>query len=624
MTSNTLPDLTAGFPEPTDEAWRALVEKALGGRDFDRALTSDTLSGVKVNALYAAAQGAGLVKRSGAGAPWTIAQRVDLPNASAANAAALGDLMGGASGLVLVSDQSAGARGFGLELRNSGALETALQDVAVAMIALALEPGPEARAEASLLRALVSSRGDVPDALSITWGFDPLGSLMRDGILAGAPETLFRELADDLAGLSGDGFRGPFIACDVRRVHEAGGSETGELAAALAIGVAYLRGLEAAGRTLTDTAPALHWTFAVDSDQLFGIAKLRAMRKLWARVCDASGLDAAPPIHIRAETAWRMLSKRDPAVNMLRATIATFAAGVGGADAITVLPHTLAHGVPRDAARRLARNTQLVLLEEANLWRVADPSAGAGAIEAMTDALCERAWAGFQAIEAAGGWIAALKAGQFQASVADVAAKRRQAVQTGREELTGVTAFPPDGDAAMDVDPVPAGTPLPHAGEPIAEPLPSLRLSAPFEALAEATAAQASETGRMTAVFLARIGPAADHAARATWTANRLAVAGIGTVGPADGFLTSGDVGQAFAQSGAAVACLCGDDDAYATLGDAAVQALKSAGAAYVIVAGRPADTAVVEALETSGSDLFLTARGDILGDLRAIQEAIC
>ncbi|MEO1265970.1 MAG: methylmalonyl-CoA mutase, partial [Pseudomonadota bacterium] len=202
--------------------------------------------------------------------------------------------------------------------------------------------------------------------------------------------------------------------------------------------------------------------------------------------------------------------------------------------------------------------------------------------------------------------------------------KRRQAVQTGREELTGVTAFPPDGDAAMDVDPVPAGTPLPHAGEPIAEPLPSLRLSAPFEALAEATAAQASETGRMAAVFLARIGPAADHASRATWTANRLAVAGIGTVGPADGFLTSGDVGQAFAQSGAAVACLCGDDDAYATLGDAAVRALKSAGAAYVIVAGRPVDTAVAEALETSGSNLFLTARGDILDDLRAIQEAIC
>ena len=128
---------------------------------------------------------------------------------------------------------------------------------------------------------------------------------------------------------------------------------------------------------------------SADADQFLTMAKFRALRLLWARIEQGCGL-TPKPLFIAAETAWRMLTQRDPYVNMLRATMATFSAGLGGADSITVLPHTLALGLPDAFARRAARNTQLVLLEESNLAKVADPAAGSGGIEALTQSFARR------------------------------------------------------------------------------------------------------------------------------------------------------------------------------------------------------------------------------------------
>ena len=174
------------------------------------------------------------------------------------------------------------------------------------------------------------------------------------------------------------GFAGPTARVDTRAYHEAGASEAQELAAALATGVAYLRALESAGIRSPRRARALSFLIVADADEFLTVAKLRALRRLWARVEEACGL-APEPIRLHAETAWRMATRRDPWVNLLRATIAAFSAGIGGADGVTVLPFTAALGLPDAFARRLARNTQLILLEESNLARVADPAAGAAA-----------------------------------------------------------------------------------------------------------------------------------------------------------------------------------------------------------------------------------------------------
>ena len=181
------------------------------------------------------------------------------------------------------------------------------------------------------------------------------------------------------------GFKGPFAVADGRVIHDAGGSEVQELAFVLAAGVAYLRAIEGAGVALEDAHGMVYARLSADADQFLTMAKFRALRLLWARVEQACGL-APKPLFIAADTAWRMLTQRDPYVNMLRATMATFSAGLGGANAITVLPHTLALGLPDPFARRVARNTQLVLLEESNLAKVSDPAAGSGGIETLTQA----------------------------------------------------------------------------------------------------------------------------------------------------------------------------------------------------------------------------------------------
>ncbi len=175
----------------------------------------------------------------------------------------------------------------------------------------------------------------------------------------------------------------------------------------MGVALAYLRALEAEGAALDVARRMIFFRLSADADQFLTIAKFRALRKLWTRVEDACGLTPEPAF-VSAETAWRMMARRDPHVNILRATIAAFAAALGGADAITVLPFTAALGLPDRFARRIARNTQLVLLEESHLAKVADPAAGSGALEDLTDQLCHAAWGLFRDIEAAGGIAAAL------------------------------------------------------------------------------------------------------------------------------------------------------------------------------------------------------------------------
>ena len=240
-------------------------------------------------------------------------------------------------------------------------------------------------------------------------------------------------------------------------IHNAGGSEAQELAFALGSAVTYLRALEASGVALDAARRMIYFRLATDADQFLTIAKFRAVRKLWARVEQACGLAPAPAF-VAAETAWRMMTRRDPYVNILRSTVAVCAAGLGGADAITVLPFTAAIGLPDRFARRIARNTQLILLEESNLAKVADPAAGSGGIEDLTQQLCAAAWALFQEIEKAGGAAAALEQGLIQSKVAATRAEREKNIARRKDALTGTSEFPDIHEAAvhvLDVAPLP-------------------------------------------------------------------------------------------------------------------------------------------------------------------------
>ena len=246
--------------------------------------------------------------------------------------------------------------------------------------------------------------------MTIRFGFSPLGGVATSGVSPLPWKDIAPIFAGVIADAAAQGFAGPFAVADGRAVHAAGGSEAQELGFVLAIAVAYLRAMEEHGIALDDARRFIYFRLAADQDQFLTIAKFRAIRKLWARIEQACGLDPRPAF-VAAETAWRMMTKRDPHGNIVRGTIAALAAAIGGADAVTVLPYTAALGLPDALARRIARNTQTILIEESNLHRVADPAAGSGAIEALTDALCASAWTLFQEIERAGGVAEALEAG---------------------------------------------------------------------------------------------------------------------------------------------------------------------------------------------------------------------
>jgi methylmalonyl-CoA mutase len=611
---NALPSLAADFPAASREQWLALTQKVLKGADFDKRLVARTADGLKLQPVYARPVSvlptAGLV---GGGQPWGVAQRVDHPDAATACSLALTDLHGGADHLTLVMADSAVARGFGLRGTSTDTLDRALEGVMLDLIQLRLEPGADQFAAAQALAALPARRKQAPDSLAVNFGLDPLGQLARLGRLtAGWTETA-TQLIGTIANLKTLGFKGPFINVDLRPYHEAGASEAQELGIALATAVAYARLLTTSGTGTPGAFASLSFTVAVDADQLLGVAKLRALRRLIARVQEASGI-AVSPIRIDAETAWRMMTRRDPWVNILRTTMATFAAGIGGADSITVLPYTLPRGLPDGFARQIARNTQIVLLEESNLWRVSDPAAGSGAVEALTEQLAHAGWAQFQTIERDGGMITSLQAGGIQAAVATVRDARAKDIATRRSALTGTSEFPNLDEAPVTVL-MPASAPVPDIA---ANALPSVRSAAPFEALRDAADALAGTTGKRQSVFLANLGPMAEHSARSTWIRNLLAAGGIGAVTSGDGFTNSAAIGAAFAQSDAHIACICGADATYAELAETAAMTLKNAGCDYIYMAGRPGD--LEPALQVAGVDAFIVAGQDVVALLAGMQ----
>jgi methylmalonyl-CoA mutase len=404
------------------------------------------------------------------------------------------------------------------------------------------------------------------------------------------------------------------VPADGRVIHDAGGSEAQELAFVVATGVAYLRALEGSGVALEDAQSMIYARLSADADQFLNMAKFRALRLLWALVEQSCGL-TPKPLFIAADTAWRMLTQRDASVNMLRATMATFSAGLGGADAITILPHTLALGLPDPFARRVARNTQLVLLEESNLAKVSDPAAGSGGIETLTQQLCEAAWLLFQEIEKAGGVFASLEQSLIQRKVAATRSVREANITRRKEVLTGATEFPNLHEAAVTVlnaKPV-ALAPYGEAKFKF-DALPPMRLAAPFERLRDRSDQILKDTGARPKVFLANLGAPADFTARAAFAKSFFETGGIEAV-DTEGFTDPAALSAAFKASGAMLACLCSSDRIYAQQAAAAAKALQAADAKHIYLAGRPGEQEA--ALRAAGVDDFIFAGGDALTTLQ-------
>ena len=609
--------LAAEFPPTSEPEWRTLVEAALKGAAFEKRLVSRTYDGLRIEPLYARAAGLNPLIGRTPGAAWTLMQRVDHPDPAAANAQALQDLENGADGLTIVMAGSVSANGYGLQA-SAETLARVFDSIMLdAGITIDFNLSPATRSVIQQFTALVKSRKLAPASIDMRASINPIGGFAASGTSPQTWDILSKSFATMIGELSSQGFRGPFAVADGRIIHNAGGSEAQELAFAVASAVEYLRALESSGVALDDAAAMIYFRLSTDADEFLTIAKFRALRKLWTRVQNACGVTPRTA-YVAAETAWRMMTKRDPYANMLRTTIAIAAAGLGGADSITALPYTAALGLPDAFARRVVRNTQLILLEESHLAKVTDPAAGSGAIEALTGRLCATAWTLFQDIEAAGGAWAALETGLVQSKVAAARAQRQQAVAQRKDAITGTSDYADLNEveaAVLDVAKVSA--PKESATAIVAEALPRIRMAEPYEALRNASDRVLSKTGSRPKVFLANLGKLSDFTARATFAKNFYEAGGIEAM-TGEGFKENAAMIAAFKTSGAKLACLCSSDKVYESEAAEAAGALAAAGA-IVHLAGRPGENEAN--WRQAGVKAFIYVGCDVLSTLQAAHD---
>ncbi|MGW4645523.1 methylmalonyl-CoA mutase family protein [Kitasatospora sp. NPDC004289] len=602
--------LAAEFPETSRERWQHLVEGVLrksgadvSGAQAEEALSTELQDGLRVRPLYTAEDGAAAAEAAGhpgfapfvrAGRPqgtavsgWDVRQRHAEPDPAKANEAVLADLENGVTSLWL----ELGATGLPVE-----GLARALDGVYLDLAGVTLDAGAEFGAAAEQFLRVLQERGVPAAAATGNLGADPLGLLARTGRDVDTDAQLTEAAA--LAARCEAEYPGlRALVVDALPYHEAGASPAQELGCSLATGVAYLRALTEAGLDVDAACGQLEFRYAADADQFLSIAKFRAARRLWSRVTQVSGAAAHTAQRQHAVTSAVMMTERDPWVNMLRTTVACLAAGVGGADAVSVLPFDSAVGRPDAFARRIARNTQSVLLEESHLARVIDPAGGSWYVEQLTEELARSAWAWFQEIERAGGLRAALADGTVGERIAATWAERQVALAKRRQPVTGVSEFPNLGEQPLVREPLPA---------PAGGGLPRVRLAGAYEALRTRSDAHLAATGARPRLALAALGPAAAHTARLTFAANLFQAGGIETV-----TVTGDDV------AGADVVCLCSSDKVYAERAVEVAGALKAAGARRVLLAGRPGELG--EALRAAGVDEFVYAGGDAVALLTSL-----
>lgn len=596
MTQNTHP-FADGFEPAAPSAWEALAVKALAGKPVDT-LVRKTRDGIERGPLYAPhncapafeglpgsapfVRGANLARD--AWLPWAMRQSPDTPAPAAANDAILADLAGGASEITLLIDPSGKT---GIAARNLAELETVLSDVMLDLAPVHLRAGGWDIEAAGLLLDLLETRGKIAGA---GLGLSAALGQASDKRLALARRA--KEVSPAIRAFRADG----------RAIFEAGGTEVQELAFAAASAAEAIEALVAGGWEPGDAAATIEVELAADTDIHLTIAKLRAMRLIWAQMMEAWGVDdKRAGLQLHATTSERGLSALDPWTNLIRAACAGFAGTAGGADALTITPLTRALGRSTPFSRRLARNLHILLAEESHAGRINDPAGGSYLHETLSHKLADAAWGEMQRIVKLGGASAALKEKSWRGDIEKAAASLAGLVSSGREQIVGITAFPDLDPRALQADTAPYDPPALAQSAFGAEPadpvgLPdAMRIAAPYEAIRLKVEASGPRK-----VFLATLGSLAQFNPRAGFAINRLGVAGLRVL-PAEAHESLEACVKAFAASGSPLAVICGTDAAYAESAAQLATALKAAGAKAVWLAGRrdaaPQDAAIDHAI---------------------------
>ncbi|MCG8380976.1 MAG: methylmalonyl-CoA mutase family protein [Gammaproteobacteria bacterium] len=650
-------DLASEFPDVTFEAWKALAEQSLKGKTFESALVSKTYDDIEIQPLYTTdnasndpqatglpglypfTRGSQALGKTEVG--WGVRQSYAHPDIQQSNDTLLTELERGCTSLLLQLDAMAeGCEKAGIFAYSLTDLDTLLKGVFLELAPVALSANQNTLGQAAVLLALWKKRGHNADDVRGNLGADPLGVLAAKGSLLTSISTALSQVADLAAYTSTVFPEVRSVVVDSSVYHAAGASEAQDLACSMATAVTYLRAMTEAGMDVNAACQQISFSYETDTDFFLSIAKLRAARRLWSRIAEVSGADessAAMQMHVT--TAYRMYSQRDPWVNILRATIASFAGAVAGADSITVRPFDQAMGLPSEFSRRVARNIQIILQEESGLAKVIDPAGGSLYVETVSHQLAEQAWEKFQTIEAAGGMAKALETGLIQDMIASVQTARASNIARRIDAVTGINEFPniqepsidvetPDfaqlhrsalsrsagqADAAL-VDAIKANRDKTN-GELTASVVSAVelgadmktiadvlqgkpaqitalaphRLAEAFEELRDASDAWLAKTGQRPAILLVNMGTAADYTARMTFAKNYFEAGGIEGVVSADSLNPEAAV-EACRKAGLKHAILCSSDAFYSEQAEVFAKALKSNGVEYLYLAGKPGE----------------------------------
>ncbi len=442
--------IAAGFAAATREEWLSLAAKTLKGAAVET-LAGATPDGLAIQSLYSADGAAAPLAfepaARGGERPWDVRAIVRHGDPAGANAQILEALAGGAASVLARIDP----RGeTGIAVSSADDLARLLDGVMIDVAPVALDAGFLGVACARWLASAAKASPSAPLAFHL----DPLSAFAAAGASPGPIEAHVDACATLGAGLAEPYPKATLFLASGGVLHEAGGAPAWELAFALAAAVAYAKALVAAGLAMREAFGRIVVGLVVDQDPLASIANLRAARILWGRMTSACGVDGLA--RIEARSSERTLTRADRWSNLVRLTAAGFAGAVGGADAIVLGAFTDAIGPPDPFALRMARNTQLILMQEAYLGAVADPAAGAWAFEALTADLARAAWENFTAIEAAGGLVQSLVDGLIAREVAASREALSADLVGGRIKIIGVTDFHDAEEDAVGRPPPPA------------------------------------------------------------------------------------------------------------------------------------------------------------------------
>jgi methylmalonyl-CoA mutase len=596
---------------------------------------------------------------------WEFAQEIAAAKAQDFNCALLSDLMRGQNSVAVTldragrsgkdADQAASEVGIdGVSVSDVADLSAALKDVDVTALPVHIRTGSNALPAAALYLAHAANKQVAAEKLTGSVTADPIGELIENGSLPTSLDASYDALAAWTKWAEKHAPELATVGVNAGLVLEAGGNAVQELAFAIAAGVEYVRALSARKVKASTVAPKIRFTFAVGPQFFLEVSKFRAFRLLWSRVAQGYELSAKasrPRVHARTNR-WNK-TVLDPHVNMLRVTTEAFSAVLGGIDSLNIGTFDEVIGGADEFSRRIARNLHTLLSEEFHTVAPVDPAGGSWVVEKTTDEFARKAWALFQDIEKQGGLVAALRSGSFQKLVAATAAEKDDAVSKRRLGLVGTNLFPnlkekPLARVAFDraafassrasevkgrrsaaikavandvdslVSAAAAGATIGQlaalsgsAAETVAA-LPAKRASAGIEALRAAADAFAKKTGSRPKVFLAKIGPVKQHKPRADFSAGFFAVGGFEMIGK-EAFESAEAAAKAAAASGAPVAVLCSTDDTYPALVPVFAGTLKATKPDVVaVLAGLPADKAVVESFHAAGIDEFIHVRANV------------